>query len=99
MEAKPTSKTLTIDWDGKRNLEALLSSELTAGWKEVNKVYDPVAGKVTFTFEPYPPTGRYEEPPDSGQPDDDYYDWEDNEQYFEYDGDAKATFWHGQQIS
>ncbi len=94
----PTTKTLTIDWDGERNLEALLSRELTAGWMETNKVYDSVAGKVTFTFRRLFPAD-YEPPPDSGLPDDYYDDWTDNEQYFEYDGDAKTTWYKGQRIS
>jgi hypothetical protein len=77
-----------------------VGAELTAGWKEVQakRTFDPATGKATLEFERLFPID-YTPPPDSGKPDDYYDDWTDNEQYFEYDGDARSTWYKGQRIS
>jgi hypothetical protein len=90
---QPTTKIFKVPGaDG--DLTELLVDELPKGWKLVSRTYDPTKyrgrGEITLEFEAVPV--EPEEP-------DEYDDQFEGQQYFEYDGDAKSTWWHGQQIS
>lgn len=90
------TKLLTVSGKlEKADLARLLARQLEFGWKLVNQKFDPIPycgrGVTRLEFESFPL------PED--EPDEDYYDWEAEAEYFEYDGDTKASYWHGQRIS
>jgi hypothetical protein len=77
------------------DLARLLADQLEFGWKLKRISFDPTPyrgrGETRLEFE-------YFQLPEE-EPDEDYYDWEADAEYFEYDDDTKASYWHGQRIS
>ena len=91
---EPRKKQLPIYAKPDEDPSGNIKHQAGLGWKFIKQSFTPDKfpnGRGEFILE-------FEELP-AEPDDDDYFDEFAGQEYFEYDGDAKATFWHGQRIS